>query len=387
MFRLIPFKPLRAVFALLIAATASPAAFAIDVRICTNLGIVDVELDERNAPRHARNFARYADSGYYSGTIIHRAVAEMIQAGGYNLEFERRRPEEPVPSEAANGLSNERGTIAASRREDDPDSATSQFYFNLTDNPHLDAAPGSAGYTVFGRVTGGLEVLDAIARQPTRRAGDLTEVPSPVIELESVSVIERAALFGLSVEPDPASLQAAFAAAEATGDPAARLEAVDALRAACVSLDSEQFLAEAESANALGNTERARYSLEQFIARARTADPLLPRAQRLYASLPQPQESNFEDHIAHCRRPAAPTIPDGRFTDRAALAAVESAVVRYKQLGEAYVACIARVIDGGELNDLEIIDATNAHNEFVIELTGEAQRFNQAVREFRATQP
>lgn len=368
------------------AVALAPQAFAVDIRICTTQGIIELELDERNAPRHARNFARYADSGFYAGTIIHRAVADtMVQAGAYDLRLDRRRPGEPVANESANGLSNRRGTIAASRA-DDPDSASTQFYINLTDNTHLDASASTPGYTVFGRVTAGLDVLDAISRLPTRQMGELNEVPVPLVEFESVSVLERESLFGFTAEPDAETLRADFEAAMARNDAAMTLAAIDGLRRACLTLDSRQRLAEAEAALALDRADRARYGLEQYLARATTLDPLLPRAQRLYAALPAPESSDIERLLVQCRRPPVPSIPDGRFTELATMQTIEDQVRRYRQLGQSYLLCVERMLDSGELNERETIDATERYNEVVIELTATATRFNQAVARFRSAQ-
>jgi cyclophilin family peptidyl-prolyl cis-trans isomerase len=379
------FLPHRSLLAALLLTAVAPAAFAIDVRICTSQGIVELELDERNAAPYARNFARYADAGFYNGTVIHRSVAgSMLQGGGYDASLERRQPNAPVAGEFANGLSNQRGTIAASRSAG-ASTVTSQFFINLADNPHLDAAAGNPGFTVFGRVTAGLDVLDAIAGLPTRRVGDLEEVPVPLIELESVTVLERESLFGLSVEPDPAALEAGFNAAQAGGNAGAVLAAVRAMRRACQSLTTAQYLAEAEAALAAGQIEQARYSVEQLLARATALDPLLPRAQRLYAGLPTATNVNFEQRLAECRRPQAPSVPDGRTSELGTLQAIESEVRRYRQLGETYLGCVDRIIHSGELNELETIAATEQYNDVVIELTATTSRFNQAAADFRAS--
>lgn len=365
---------------------ASPAALAVDVRLCTSEGAIVVELDERNAPLHAANFARYAEAGFYSGTVLHRVVnGTMVQGGGYDLALERRRPGDPVRNESGNRQSNRRGTIAASRGED-PDSATSQFFFNLSDNPHLDATASAPGYTVFGQVSSGLEVLDRIAALPTRRVGDLEDVPVPLVELEAVTTLPRTALFGQSVEPDPATLESGLDAAIASGDATATLAAADALHRACIALDGAGRLAEAESAIALRRYDRARYGLEQYLARATALDPLLPRAQRLYASLPQPQTSNIDELIRHCQRPTAPAVPDGRTAELDSLRIIESEVMRYRQLGELYLNCVGRLLDGDSLNELETIDATDRYNAVVVEMTAVVSRFNSAAEAYRAAQ-
>ena len=365
----------------------SPAALAVDVRFCTSEGAFVVALDDRSAPLHAANFARYVQSGFYTGTVLHRVVpGSMVQGGSFGPDLERRRPGSPVRNESQSRLSNERGTIAASRGQD-PDSATSQFYFNLSDNPHLDAAPGTPGYTVFGRVTSGLDVLDRIAALPTRSVGELSDVPEPLVELESVSLLPRAAAFGPTAEPDAAALAAAFDDALASGDSTAVIDAVDALRRGCVTLDGRQHVAEAEAALALGFVDRARYGLEQYLAGATTLDPQLPRAQRLHAGLPVERSSDIDTLLASCEAPAAPSIPDGRTAELETLRAIEGAVLRYRQSGEVYLACVARLLDGGTLGELETIDATARHNAVVVEMTAVVTRFNDAVRAFREARP
>jgi cyclophilin family peptidyl-prolyl cis-trans isomerase len=369
----------------LIFACLSPAALAVDVRLCTSEGAIVVELDERNAPLHAANFARYAESGYYTGTVLHRVVAgSMVQGGSFGPRLERRRPGEPVRNESGNRLSNERGTIAASRGED-PDSATSQFFFNLADNAHLDATPGMPGYTVFGRVKSGLEVLDRIAALPTRRVGDMTDVPDPPVELESVALLPGSASFGAAAEPAPEALEAGFEAALAVGDPRATLASIDALRRSCLTLDGRQHVAEAEAAFALGMPDRARYGLEQYLASATTLDPELPRAQRLYAGLPAERSSDIDALLASCQMPVAPSIPDGRTAELMSLRVVESEVLRYRQSGEFYLDCITRVLDEGTLGERDTIDATARHNAAVVEMTAVLTRFNEAARAYKAS--
>jgi peptidyl-prolyl cis-trans isomerase A (cyclophilin A) len=370
----------------LLLCCLSSSALAVDVRFCTAEGAFVVALDDRSAPLHAASFARYVESGFYTGTVLHRVVAgSMVQGGSYGPDLERRRPGDPVRNESRNRLSNERGTIAASRGQD-PDSATSQFFFNLSDNPHLDATAEAPGYTVFGRVTSGLDVLDRIAALPTRRVGELSDVPDPAVELESVSLLPRAAGFGLAAEPDAAELAAGFDSALAGGDSSAILAAVDALRRGCVTLDGRQHVAEAEAAFALGAADRARYGLEQYLARATPPDPLLPQAQRLYAGLPPERASNVDALLASCEAPAAPSIPDGRGAELESLRAIEGEVRRYRQAGDLYIGCVRRLLDQGSLGELDTIDVTARHNAVVVEMTAVVTRFNEAARAFKEAQ-
>ena len=159
------------------AAAASDSASdaeSADVRIVTSLGNVDVALFEDQAPQTVANFLRLVDDGFYEGLIFHRVIANfVIQAGGYDAEMNYRQPPGTVVNESLNGLRNTRGTLAMARLAD-PDSADAQFFINVNDNAHLDAAPGAPGYTVFGKVVDGMEVvtakdgLDAVARMQER---------------------------------------------------------------------------------------------------------------------------------------------------------------------------------------------------------------------------
>lgn len=148
------------------------------VRLTTGKGDITIELDRIKAPLTVNNFLRYVDDGFYDGTIFHRVIPDfIIQGGGYEPGLEKKEPRSPITSEAASGLKNERGTIAMARRSD-PDSATSQFYINLVDNPSLDYEPGgSAGYAAFGRVVQGMAAVDLIANVATESRDGMDDVP------------------------------------------------------------------------------------------------------------------------------------------------------------------------------------------------------------------
>lgn len=159
------------------------------VLLQTSEGDVVLELDGHRTPHTVRNFLHYARSGHYDGTIFHRVVADfVVQGGGYDAEYEERETIDPVVNESGNGLSNARGTIAMARTND-PHSATSQWYINLKDNTNLDPSQRRWGYTVFGRVTEGMEVIDAIAAIPVQ-AGPLGEtMPHRPVILERVVIL------------------------------------------------------------------------------------------------------------------------------------------------------------------------------------------------------
>jgi peptidyl-prolyl cis-trans isomerase B (cyclophilin B) len=155
------------------------------VRMETNHGVITLELDPRAAPQTVKNFIQYVQDGFYDGTIFHRVIKGfMIQGGGLTLNMQKKKTLAPIPNEADNGLKNRRGTIAMARTMD-PHSATSQFFINTVDNHFLDHKgknPKGWGYCVFGRVLGGIEVVDAIERQSaTFKAGRRNVPITPVV--------------------------------------------------------------------------------------------------------------------------------------------------------------------------------------------------------------
>ena len=129
----------------------------------TSMGSITVELDDAKAPITVKNFLDYAASGHYDGTIFHRVIdGFMIQGGGFTKAMDQKPTKDPIKNEAANGLTNKRGTIAMARTMV-VDSATSQFFINLVDNDFLDFSsptPQGFGYAVFGKVTDGMDVVD-----------------------------------------------------------------------------------------------------------------------------------------------------------------------------------------------------------------------------------
>lgn len=171
-----------------IFSTAGYAADNPKVKIQTNQGDIILELYPDKAPKSVANFLQYAEEGFYSDTLFHRVIDSfMIQGGGFSPRFERKPTHAPIMNEADNGLHNSRGTIAMARTSE-PHSATAQFFINVVDNPfldHQDKSPRGWGYTVFGKVTAGMDVVDAIRALPTGPGGPFPrDVPkSPVIIL------------------------------------------------------------------------------------------------------------------------------------------------------------------------------------------------------------
>ena len=171
----------------MISAGAAQAANPVVV-IETSLGTIKVELFEDKAPGTVKNFLSYVDDKHYDGLIFHRVMEGfMVQGGGMEPGGKQRTTKEPIKNEAANGLSNIRGTIAMARLPA-ADSATSQFYINIVDNTMLDkkSDPNKIGYCVFGRVTEGMDVVDKIVKveKTVDAQGDLS-VPKVDVVIKS----------------------------------------------------------------------------------------------------------------------------------------------------------------------------------------------------------
>jgi cyclophilin family peptidyl-prolyl cis-trans isomerase len=160
------------------------------VSVVTNLGTFVIALDPAKAPKSVENFLRYVDAKHYDGTIFHRVISTfMIQGGGYDQSYERKATLAPVKNEADNGLKNTRGTVAMARTND-PDSATAQFFVNVTDNAPLDHTgknPQGWGYAVFGRVTDGMDVVDKIKAVKTGPGGPFPkDAPQQLVVIQTV---------------------------------------------------------------------------------------------------------------------------------------------------------------------------------------------------------
>jgi peptidyl-prolyl cis-trans isomerase A (cyclophilin A)/peptidyl-prolyl cis-trans isomerase B (cyclophilin B) len=169
------------------AALADP-----QVSFKTSLGEIVVDLNQDAAPKTVDNFLKYVKSGYYKGTVFHRVIdGFMIQGGGLTEKLLPKRANKPIPNESKNGLSNQPYTIAMAR-EDSPDSATSQFFINVGDNSGLDypGPTGNGGYTVFGKVIKGQEVVDKIAKVVVDDIHGMQNVPVTPVVIKSASVVK-----------------------------------------------------------------------------------------------------------------------------------------------------------------------------------------------------
>jgi len=171
--------------ALATGQSATSAAPKPRVALETSMGKIVLELEPEKAPKTVENFLAYVDAQHYDGTVFHRVIPGfMIQGGGFTAEMNQKRTREPIRNEADNGLKNERGTVAMARTGD-PDSATAQFFVNSVDNDflnHTAKTPQGWGYTVFGHVVEGMDVVDKISGVKTANRGPFQNVPvTPVV--------------------------------------------------------------------------------------------------------------------------------------------------------------------------------------------------------------
>lgn len=164
------------------------------VKLETSMGDIVIELDKAAASLTVKNFLTYVEEGFYDGTIFHRVIPDfMIQGGGFTAQMTRKQTHPPVINEAGNGLKNDRGTISMARTSD-PDSATSQFFINHKNNASLNYIEGrNPGYAVFGKVSKGMDVVDAIAAVKTAVRTDLRmeNVPVAPVVIKSAKVVSE----------------------------------------------------------------------------------------------------------------------------------------------------------------------------------------------------
>ncbi|MBW5415961.1 MULTISPECIES: peptidylprolyl isomerase [Pseudomonas] len=170
--------------ATLVLASSAWAAENPHVVLTTNQGEIELELDAQKAPVSVQNFLSYVDSGFYKGTIFHRVIPGfMIQGGGFTQDMQQKDTQAPIRNEADNGLKNTRGTVSMARTAA-VNSATSQFFINVSDNAFLDHGQRDFGYAVFAKVTRGMDVVDKIAGISTVNKGMFQNVPrEPILIL------------------------------------------------------------------------------------------------------------------------------------------------------------------------------------------------------------
>lgn len=187
--------------ALAFASVAAAAIFSVapvqaqdaapKVNIATSMGDIVVQLDAAKAPKTVENFLMYVKDKHYDGTVFHRVInGFMIQGGGFTADMQQKPTKTPVPLEAGNGLKNDNYTIAMARTGN-PNSATSQFFINVKDNAMLNAPnPDGYGYTVFGKVVAGTDVVDKIKAVATGNKGPHQNVPNTPVTITSATLVK-----------------------------------------------------------------------------------------------------------------------------------------------------------------------------------------------------
>lgn len=185
-------RTLVAVAALISLAAFSPAQAAsatTRVLLATSEGNIELALDSQKAPVSVKNFVEYVNSGFYNDTTFHRVIPGfMVQGGGFTRDMKQKATRAPIKNEADNGLRNLRGTIAMARTAE-KDSATSQFFINVTDNAFLDHGQRDFGYAVFGKVVKGMDVADKISQTQTTNVGPYQNVPTRPVVITSAKVL------------------------------------------------------------------------------------------------------------------------------------------------------------------------------------------------------
>lgn len=179
--------------AVMAAAPATALAPTPHVALKTSMGEIVLELNQEKAPQSVANFLQYVKSGYYKGTVFHRVIdGFMIQGGGFDKNMKQKATKAPIKNEAQNGLQNVTYSIAMARTGD-PHSATAQFFINVNDNGALDY-PGrdGFGYTVFGKVVSGMDVVDKIKAVPVADKGPHQNVPVTPVVIESATLLKSA---------------------------------------------------------------------------------------------------------------------------------------------------------------------------------------------------
>jgi peptidyl-prolyl cis-trans isomerase A (cyclophilin A) len=187
----------RALAALALGASICATGWAADaprVKLATTAGDIVIEVYPDKAPKTAENFLQYVRDKHYDGTIFHRVIDRfMVQGGGMDRNMAEKKTRAPVPHEGVQafekGLKNEVGTLAMARTND-PNSATAQFFINVGNNAFLDPKAGNPGYTVFGRVVEGMDVVEKIKRVPTGRSGMHDDVPLTPVVITSATIVK-----------------------------------------------------------------------------------------------------------------------------------------------------------------------------------------------------
>jgi len=259
----------------------------------------------------------------------------------------------------------------------------------LKNNADFDRGPG---YTVFGRVKEGLDIVESIGSLPTSAIGALKDVPTPLVAIRSIARLDPDALAGVPESGRETALKERIDAATAAEDYAAARRWIGLYRAACAAPDAKVDLAEARAALAASDQTRARFVLEEYFATTNQADPTYEEAVALYRSA-VPEEATVQpgdaalnpgQGIGDCEPPAAPEIPDGGSASTEQMIAGQTRMKAFVADGQAYLKCVDAVADDKERATIDRNAAIGEHNRMVGELERSAADFNDQLRAFKA---
>jgi len=380
-------------FAALAATLFAATARATDIAMCTDRGRISIELFDQAAPLHVANFLRYMDDGYYVGTVFHRVIPDFIvQGGGHDRDLGLRPVGNPVPNESANNISNLRGTLAAARL-DDPDSATSQFFINLADNSGLDGTATAPGYTVFGRVTEGMEILDEIAMLPTGAAGSFpADVTDPLIAITALARIPMEQPFpDLDGDDKLDAIRGQIDATLEAEDLVATAQWFNAYHAECGELDADMRITEATVAMVTQRKPAALTALDEYFRLASPRHGSWEVAQALYEMI---QPDGIENIIAapsaelaqlagDCLTDGQPALPDGGTATLEEMLEAQAAVREFLSASEDSIDCLDDRSKERDLTDDQRSLLVRAHNDTVDVMEEIAATFNEQIRVFR----
>lgn len=369
-------------------------AAATNVSMCTDVGRVVIELFDEDAPQHVANFLEYTDRGFYGGTVFHRVIEGfVVQGGGFDTELRGKRPSGTVPNESRNGHDNERGTVAAARTSD-PDSASSQFFVNLSDNSGLNATRREPGYTVFGQIIEGMEVIDAIASLPTGSSGVFaSDVPEPLIGINSVTRLDEELLSGTPYEERRGLIRTEIDEALAANDQASAFDWINQMRIACGLLDPDLLISEYQAAMAISNDTAALAAMEEYLRVAEETHEAYTELLEAYTALAADPEENrvtqavmpsMAEIAGHCTPAVVPFIPDGRTATMNEMVTGQTQVRAFMSASSEQLECLSELLESRELQEEERAMLAAYYNRRVDIMESAAAEFNEQVELIRA---
>ena len=348
---------------------------ATEVSVCTDAGNFTINLLDDAAPLHVENFIKYVESGFYLGTVFHRVIKNfVVQGGGYTRNFRSKNILDPVKNESKNGLNNNIGTIAAARTSD-PDSATSQFYINISDNPSLNATRNNFGYTVFGEITNGMETIDGIASLPTGESGPfISDVTDPLIAITAITIVPVDRHPELTLEQKKQTLLNEINNAIDKEDFESAEYFFREYHAICGETGPELMIAEVKVLVALEKNQLATEMLAEYLLIADNTKEEYLEALSLSRQLtsgmviPESQETiRLRELLGNCSFPTMPNLPDARVASLEEMIEAQEQVKKYIELSNVRLDCLDKVMHADDqplaYEDLRLVTA--AYNQAV----------------------